>query len=441
MDYRKNLFIISLISIICYLLNNLFNIPTLISTLSIVLFYIIYIILPKQYSIYNAFFMIPFITLFDKVGMSYTLNICILISFIKDIASKDDTMFNKKQLLYIILLLVIEFLLSFFYQKIDFKIIPFISLISSYLYLIVLNNKIQKIKFNYIFESLFYGIIISSICYLLLLFSTKGILISSYSRFTGLFRDPNYYSFFIILLMFSSFKVIEEKNKNLFNYYFVILLIFGLLSISKMFLLSVGIGLALKIISLPFLKKKFNKLTKKRLLIYFSTIIILWLVTIYLNNISFFDSIFNSYSSRFKYQDLTTGRLDLSNMYLTALFTNPLFLFFGGSNTYYNYVIIDYMRSIGYHLPYYSTAHNTYLDLLLSWGCIGTIIFLLFIRSLIVHNKKNGLKVNYSANYWIFILIVLICFFSLSFLSADVFALIIFYIFSFSYCNEVNNNE
>ena len=105
--------------------------------------------------------------------------------------------------------------------------------------------------------------------------------------------------------------------------------------------------------------------------------------------LGFFYKIYSSYYMRFKYQDLTTGRLDLSRMYIKSLLENPTFLIFGASNTYYNYIIIDYMKNIGYYIPYYSTAHNTYLDLILSWGIIGSILFIGFIKSLLKFNKSN----------------------------------------------------
>jgi len=435
-DYQKNNKILFLSVIIISILKLLLGTSSIGFALLILLFGIL-IFLPNKYAIYNCFVVLPFMSLFDDIGFKFTFNFCMILTLIKML--KEYKSFNKTGIVFLLIFILIEiFNAVIYYTNLDFAIITFFSLILSFMLLIVCTSKNNKVSFEKLFISLFYGIIISVFIALLKFYLTYGSLNFMNYRFMGMFRDPNYYSFFILLLIFSSFKICEIKGLKI-NIYFLVLLIVGLLSTSKMFLLVCGGGLALKLISNIVPKKRISKLTKRQFLIsIIATIGIVGLLYI-VYKLGIIELILNNYTKRLDVtDDFTTGRFDINLMYINSLIEFPNFLILGASNTYYNTVIVDALINNGSFVVSHHTAHNTYMDLLLSWGIIGAVAFILFVINCAKNYKSsiNITKIKWNINKFILIAVILISFLSLSFLSGDCFSLIIFYLIVFLYKEE-----
>lgn len=396
------------------------------------------ILLPTKYTVQNCFFMISFPAVYDIYGFKYLFNLTILITFIKLLLTYKKL--DKKYMLLILLIIAIEVFDALIYKKFDFEIISFFSLIVSFMTLSlgVINSK--KINVFEIYQSLFLGILISSllsIFRIIYLYGTFNVSITT--RFMGFFRDPNYYSFFVLLTGFSVFKIVKKYDIKI-NYYLLIL-IFGFLSLSKMFLLIFLLCLIVIIIQSLKLNKSFV-IRKSNCFYYFlATIFVLFGIYYLLKN-NYLKEIYDLYYSRFQNQDITSGRFDIASTYLQSFKSNPIFLIMGSSNTYYHHVISDYMRSIGLYVSRDMTAHNVFIELIASWGITGTFFLIMLIRRLVMlmSDINYNMKYVFFKNILIFI-IIFISSFSLCFLSADCFPFVILFILLYLYDDRLNNIE
>ena len=92
---------------------------------------------------------------------------------------------------------------------------------------------------------------------------------------------------------------------------------------------------------------------------------------------------------------------------------------------------------------YVHYAHNTYFDLIFSWGLIGSTMYLFFTY---LYNSTIKRRLNYVREHMNkYSIILLICFLmiitTLSYLSADTFILDVFLILFLMYSDNYYNNE
>ncbi len=108
---------------------------------------------------------------------------------------------------------------------------------------------------------------------------------------------------------------------------------------------------------------------------------------------------------------ITTGRYGILKNYFSIYFSNPLTLIFGSGNQYHHYLGEVSGR----------VAHNTYFDVILSWGAIGlfafTYIVYKWVKKLPRINNKSWIR-------WLPLITILINFLDLSCLSASMFWLV-----------------
>ena len=107
--------------------------------------------------------------------------------------------------------------------------------------------------------------------------------------------------------------------------------------------------------------------------------------------------------------NFTSGRSNIQSDYLKYLYSNLESLFFGRGINY-----LDFYTRYGMTF----VAHNTYLDIVLSWGVFGSIIF--FFTVIFCIRKYIKIKRNY-LRYLLPFFVYLAMLFSLSCLSADMF--------------------
>ena len=181
-------------------------------------------------------------------------------------------------------------------------------------------------------------------------------------RFSGLQGNPNYYTMDITMALSVLIILLYRKTNVVINtVFFATLSVFGLMSVSKSFLVC---WVLLIIFWFGFaVRRGIGKLMK------FLIIVLICGAVIYLYA---FDSI-NTYVFRFfvagggTLADLTTGRTDIWQRYISAIFGDIKIIFFGnGLNT-----VFENMKG----------THNTYLEALFSLGIVGSGLFLFAMKT------------------------------------------------------------
>lgn len=169
-------------------------------------------------------------------------------------------------------------------------------------------------------------------------------------RFTALYSDPNYLSKTLIVLCISLFVLIQQKAIGSKYYVLIALLIgFGFQTISKSFFLML-IVMTILFFAISIRTRHWGTSLAITL---FCAIVVLFMH----GRISVFDSFLERITST---NDVTTGRVEIWKDYISAIFSSPINLLFG--------------FGIG-STPKYM-AHNTYLELLYTYGIFGSLTFI-----------------------------------------------------------------
>lgn len=350
--------------------------------------------------------------LYDLIGFKYIFNFAIVISAIKLLVfcGKQKTV-DKRSFVLIVLVFLYNAVISLL-NNISFSyLLTYISLFFSYVILIIY-SKDQQVDFTRIFKFYAFGMFMGVMCGALIPLSQYGLNIPYGYRFAALMRDPNGFSLDILFLVIGFF-VYSKLNKN--NYYIPILifLVFGFCGLSKMYLICVVLLVFYFIIV-------FINNIKTRSVNYknFFFVLLLFVLIVFLNNkFNFFDTFVNGYLDRFNITDLTSGRNDIANYYLKKIFSDPVTLLFGRGFEYY--LIIGYDG--------WMMAHNTWLEIILSFGILGSVFYFSFIIS-ILKNCKCKHKIYTKSELFLLILIFVFCLNALPILSGDTLAILILYI-------------
>lgn len=263
-----------------------------------------------------------------------------------------------------------------------------------------------------LFDALSLGILFSAIIPLSLNVSYAKDIVNDVingERFAGLSGEPNYFSLYIVVCISCFFNLGSFSLRRCLSTVLIVLI--GFLTASKMeFILILFLGINMLFLGIFSIKKEQRK--------YIKILIGLTLVCciVFRAQIPVFISNFvrrlggqNAGLNR-----LTTGRANLWIYYLKVFFSDPEVLLFG--------------KGFGYNRfldePTLKVAHNTYIDFLVSWGIIGTILFVCILCYAVKRFKKNNaIKVSYAST--LPLLVFFATCFSLSCLSADMFSFII----------------
>ena len=209
-------------------------------------------------------------------------------------------------------------------------------------------------------------------------------------RFTGLNYDPNFYAMSVVFAVVLCVMLLMNRtgNKVIMWILLILLLVFGLQSYSKMFLLSVMI---VGIISIIYMARSPKAMIVALVsLLTFGTGVIIWL-----KKIGYMDIMFN----RLFKGDISTGRFEIWKTYFEYLAHSPFTFIFGDG------IGASYL-SIG-------GPHNTYFESIFFVGIMGSILFLYMLISVFRCRKYNSEKksINYLLLFVFLIMIgVLGCF-------------------------------
>lgn len=375
---------------------------------------IVFTIFSKENYFYALFFLLPCVRILDCVGVTFLVNI--LYAFI---AFKFVITNNPKQLPILLLISFGLFVFEFLHANFDS-----ISSISSSCFnafnmafdlcaLLVIVTSSKNYDSYILPKALLLGVICSSLCRILIDPSQISQFVNSWQRFSAFGNDPNYLSSYIIVgiagIIVSPF---SDTNYHLKHHLSDVLLIFasiafGLLTASKMFIICVAI------IFITFLVMMFlTGHTKVALISIFSIISIAVIVIIFANNAvsGIIEKITGRFSNATDINSLTTGRFEIVEYYSRTVIRNPVSLLFGRGVNYTDYYSIPGETIL--------VAHNTFLDVLLSWGIIGSFFV---IASSIYYLKSVAFRRQKRMVVFLPFAMYMLVLFSLSCLSADMF--------------------
>lgn len=228
------------------------------------------------------------------------------------------------------------------------------------------------------------------------------------TRFAGFESDPNYFSVEILVGICSLLVYMMHEKKKLFACIAMgMLAIFGLLTLSKMYLLCLAI---LIIVALFMTFKQDIGSGISLLLVFLILSFVIWKM--------FGETLLLGFGARLDGVDniagLTTGRTNSWVSYFTATFGDIKILLFGAG---YGSGFVNRMA-----------AHNGYLSLFYFWGIIGSILLIALFRSL---DRNFSKKVDFKIKGFfdlknIGLIIILLANFSLDCVLMDFFPMAVF---------------
>lgn len=374
--------------------------------LGIVLFFVLFSNTINNF--YYAIFLIPNLALFDGIGFKFVFNISMIFLFFKVLFTNKKL--NIMGIAILLVFLFYELLISGLNLTLNDTILSSFTIFFSFFVLV--NFRDYKIDNLLLTKSLFKGYMVSITAGLFKMINTIGI--DSGLRFVGLLRDPNYFaliSLFLICLLIRYYPIYINNKLNISNLLKLgSVVILGFLSVSKMYFLLLFILLVYYLLYYITFSKL--SLSIKKMLSIFSLIIIF---IIFGNSINLFELVINKYLFRlFQGYDITTGRFYLFKEFLLKYLSSFNTLLFGSGSNY------RFIYQINYSEPN-MLSHNTFLDILLSYGLIGIIIFVLLFLTVKKEYKTKSIDSKISVLF-----ILLFLFFNLlSLLTVDFIPLLI----------------
>ena len=273
-------------------------------------------------------------------------------------------------------LIFCTFLMLIIPKKIDYKLISRLLAISSIcMMLIVLLNLLEQTNYN--FEEIFVGTY---------RFGVGDESVKNY----GVNYNANALGLIANLSIAGLLQLIVAKKHNIFDYLLIVILVmFGVMTMSRAFLICLVLILAMFAVSgVPTFASKLRRL----LLI---ALIVVLLVTLVL---ALMPNVYETFAARFKVDDVTNGRSDLFAFYMDHLLSSPKHILFGVGRQGYGDIIADMYTGVyvGGDTEM-NVCHNGTQELLVCWGFPGLLLFAWFIVEMI-NKKPKGIKrgiVNY----------------------------------------------
>ncbi len=395
---------IYIIFFLLFLLSNrassLFAIPLLL------LIFIRIFVSSNEENYYLILFLIPNVRILDCTGNIHLINVVMAVTAILYIVRRRNNI-TKSTLLALLTLMVLEFSHAFLYSSLSNTLFIDINLWIDYLVcLMLITDKDTEFDFNKSINFLTAGTLMSAAVSLLSNADVVDLLLNvSYYRFSAYGNDPNYYSVYLILSISGNFWKIQKTGKVTPNIIPIFLLSFlGFLTSSKMFVF-VLIFISVVNIFLLILKKE------KKSLKAFGWLFVIFSVVLITAH-SLIKDLFDRFLARFSdttysgslLNRLTSGRSNIQEIYLSRM-SNSLFLLLYGAGirygTYYTMIV----------------THNTYIDLFVSYGVVGTFILAMVTLKVILPMIAKGRRFE----DYVPLISFAIALFALSCLSADMF--------------------
>lgn len=372
-----NYFVVLIISIIMFLIDIKSSVLFLISFIP---FHFYFSELIIDVSIMSIFEFIVILKFFLKKEYSFSLNDLVVLSIIITFQIIGPVIFYSMSL------------------------VSLINLISNLLILIIFIKISTNESFSF-FKKGFYLFTYSLIFSIFMSFFTNKsiLLLESWERYSGLLNDPNFFGMFLTLSISFCFINIFYNNLNKINVLsnillIIVMLVFGVLTYSRTFVIILGLLLLYYFIFVLILDRKVSlKKFNMRMIMFFTFLLVFIVVFIFINNAR---GIFDVNSL-----DWTNGRFISSINVVVASIKNPISLIFG----------FGYNNLISVNLGIVNVPHNTLVDIFSNMGIIIGIVSLFLFYKLVKNSKINIIR-----NPYFIIYIALILYsFSLSLITND----------------------
>ena len=363
-----------------------------------------------NYRVGFCLMLVPNIRVFDaELSQTYFVNILMAYPVIMKII--DAKRINITALIHTLMLTAWEMghILTFGYFEYTISNIACIILL--YYVECVLTEKNTYIDFANAARKFAFGSLLSTI--LFIANYARSLNIFDYlknARLSGYAGDPNYYSLYICLSI-AMLLIVEDKHK-IRDYVYVFALIFIVLyTTSKMAVLTL-----ILILLYFFGRLLFNLLSKKSKFIRRIAIISVGVGMFFSNTLV---GLIDKAVARFNetgldtsdVSSITSNRNIIQGYYFDELVTNPMVLAFG-----YGLQYNETEEYVGFKL----IAHNTYMDIVMSWGVVGVLMMVVIIWQIILPmNRIRNEKLTF--NHFVPMIITAFTFLALSCLSASMF--------------------
>lgn len=308
------------------------------------------------------------------------LNLLIPFAILKMVLSKRAKKLDVPLLTAMFLLLVYEFLHISLYDL--GNIFTLASWVLAIVYVVMFaSDDEQHYNHELAIKYFIAGIVISSVVGLYRNFVTMGTLVdfsqtNVTDRFAGAAGDPNYFSLYVLVGVFSLINLLEKQktflSKMLYVGYFITLPLIASMSLSRMYLIVLAFTGALYVLRVFASLNNYHTHKKAMLVVGVLGFAASFVFPVnILNNIKLVLERFTMYGGNLTL--LTSNRNLIASYILNFLKENPFYMLFGVG-------IQGYGDRIGEGVSY---AHNILLELLAASGVVGTLIFFLFVATLL----------------------------------------------------------
>lgn len=362
--------------------------------------------------------LIPMIRIFDATGVSFFVNI--LLAFPALITWIKRKKINKYALWHTTVLIITELIHIIIFNNMS-NMFSNLSAILPLLFCesLMRENEIDYQEYSSSSRWLAMGSIVSAIIYLLAHRDYFNNIIYSVIdgwRFTAYADDPNYYSVYIVMAIIGLFA--NPKPQRIDYILIAFLVAIGMLTASKMCIIMMIITLLVYISNYLI-----SNIPEKKKFVRNFLVMAIAAVLFFGNNITLLlENFINRLAGKgtsITLSTATTGRSQLAISYFKAWLDDPVAMIFGYGFQYRNsFDIMIHNRN------YTSVAHNTYLDIVLSWGILGLVAIGIIVFGLINRSPKADFKRQGFINTYPFIALSIMLM-ALSCLSAGMFWFII----------------
>lgn len=191
--------------------------------------------------------------------------------------------------------------------------------------------------------------------------------------------NPNLLAFVCLSAIEGLFIMVYKKKNKLVDIVMILLLfMFGLLTMSRKFIICALMFFIL------FMFARESRYSKSKVL----GLLFIVLLVVYFALLAFFPSVINSILARFRGDDMSSGRDVLFEFYNRQFASNTSLLFFGVG-------FLGYEEKLSYMFPGMLIPHNAIQELIAMWGIPGLILFTIFLINMINLARKQNKNIKF----------------------------------------------
>lgn len=365
----------------------------------------------NNFRVGTCLMLVPNIRVFDGLQISFIINVLIALPVFAYIL--ETKRINFTALMHVLIIGTWDLMHSLAFNQANQILANFSTVIILYYVECVLTDSAVKLNYSEIARKFSFGCLYSGLVFMLYMALFGSMPLFTYIslwRLSGFAGDPNYYSLYVCVAIAMLF-IIAEKHKIRDYIYLFTMIGITLLTASKMSLVTILIILIYFVFrSLYGILSASNRFARRVVLIGAA------LGAIFSGRIV--DSINNTLirlqeknGDTIDIDTITSNRYMIQSFYTNEIFTQPMLLLFGYGLQY---------NETGIYKGFQHIAHNTYLDVILSWGLVGVVIlFAVFFRIVKMMNKNRLERL--TVNHFLPMIVTGVTFFALSCLSATMF--------------------